>query len=307
MQGLTEGRLAYFAFDLPWCGGYDLTRTPLLDRKALLKQLLQLSGEDSQIFYADHIQGQGGTVFHNACRFSLEGIVSKQPDSAYEQKRSRRWVKVKCFKRQEFVIGGFTDPGGAREGFGALLLGYDDPGGDSIYSGRVGTGFDDRTLKRLSERLTPMQVGKSPFANPPTGREAKGVHYIRPELAGEVEFADWTEEGILRRPSFKGLREDKDPAEIVRGRLSAKTCAPSRSSRPGAPESCGPKISPTPIVCSTRKSESPKKRWLNIMQISPIGSCLTSRGARLPWCAALKGGQKSASSRNTLAILPRGP
>lgn len=163
LQGLTTGSLAYFVFDLPWCSGYDLTRTPLLDRKALLKQLLQFSGQHSQIFYADHIAGQGRAVFNNACRLALEGIVSKRAQSAYEQKRSRRWVKVKCFRRQEFVIGGFTDPGGAREGFGALLLGYYDPGGNLIYSGKVGTGFDDRMLRSSPQDSFPCR-GASPLS-----------------------------------------------------------------------------------------------------------------------------------------------
>ncbi len=224
LQGIAAGSLAYFVFDLPWCAGYDLTRTPLLERKTLLKQLLEPLGHNSRVLFAEHIRGQGGSVFNSACRLGLEGIVSKQANSPYEQKRSRRWGKVKCFRRQEFVVGGFTDPGGAREGFGALLLGCHDPGGNLLYAGRVGTGFDDRMLRKLSAMLFPMQVSRSPFVNPPTGYEARGVHYIRPELVVEVEFSDWTSDGILRHPSFKGIREDKDPAEIVREEsLSAKT------------------------------------------------------------------------------------
>ncbi|MFZ0930227.1 MAG: DNA ligase D [Syntrophobacteraceae bacterium] len=218
LQGQKTGRLVYFVFDIPFCDGYDVTQTPLIKRKELLlKKLLSLkpSACESRIIYADHIFGQGEAVFQNACRLGLEGIVSKRADSRYEQKRSKSWQKVKCSMRQEFVIGGFTDPGGARTGFGALLLGYYSLRGDLVYAGKVGTGFDDQTLGTLSQRLRGIETETPRFVDPPTGYEAKGVHWTEPEDVAEVEFSDWTEDGILRHPSYKGLREDKDPRDVV--------------------------------------------------------------------------------------------
>ena len=213
LQGVRNGRLVYFVFDIAFCAGYDVTQTPLIERKKLLRSILP---EGPPILYADHIQGEGEAVFDNACRLGLEGIISKRADSIYEHRRSRSWLKVKCFMRQEFVIGGYTDPGGSRAGFGALLLGYFDPDGGLVYSGKVGTGFSEKTLEALSERLMAMETVKPPFINPPAGYEAKGAHWTRPELVAEVEFSAWTEDGILRHPSFKGLREDKNPRDVVR-------------------------------------------------------------------------------------------
>ncbi len=234
LRGLQTGRLVYFAFDVPYCKGYDLTKTPLLERKAFLQQMLEALPDGSRIVYADHIKGEGSVVYHNACRFALEGIVSKRADSSYESRRSRSWLKVKCGERQEFVIGGFTDPGGSRKGFGALLVGYYDPEGKLVYSGRVGTGFNEKILNDLYGRLDAIRAGKSPFVNPPTGYEASGVHYVKPELVCEVEFTAWTDEGILRHPSFKGLREDKSPTEIVREKppVEAAESVPAKSGEP---------------------------------------------------------------------------
>ena len=218
LKGIGAGRLVYYVFDIPHCLGYDLSHTPLIERKNLLRRLLSgpSSESGSPVLFADHIQGNGPAVFANACRLGLEGIVSKEAGSSYLQKRSRNWVKVKCSHRQEFVIGGFTDPGGSRTGFGALLLGYHDRTGNLVYSGRVGTGFDERQLNEMTARLKPMEISRSPFVHPPTGYEAKGVHWVRPELVEEVEFGSWTDEGILRHSAFKGLREDKDPKKVVR-------------------------------------------------------------------------------------------
>jgi bifunctional non-homologous end joining protein LigD len=123
-------------------------------------------------------------------------------------------VKIKCLKRQEFVVGGFTEPSGSRKGFGALLLGYFEKG-DLIYCGRVGTGFTEETLSMLSQRLFSLEQHEPPFKNPPTGREARGAHWISPQLVVDVEFTGWTDEEALRHPSYKGLREDKRPDEVA--------------------------------------------------------------------------------------------
>lgn len=212
---LSEGRageLVYYAFDLPFCQGYDLRRVPLIERKKLLRRLLQETSPEV-IRYSDHIQGRGRDAFQSACRLALEGIVSKRVQSPYESRRTTQWVKVKCSKRQEFVIAGFTDPTRSRQGLGALVVGYYRDG-QLRYAGKVGTGFNDKTLRQLRQRLDTMTRSTPSLANPPSGREAKGVHWVEPKLVAEVEFLAFTEDGVLRHPAFLGLREDKQPLEV---------------------------------------------------------------------------------------------
>jgi bifunctional non-homologous end joining protein LigD len=202
----------YFAFDLPYLNGYDLRRAPLVERKALLRKVIP---DNPIVRFSDHVLGDGPAFFAEACKVGLEGIISKRADSPYEATRSRAWQKVKCALRQEFVIGGYTDPQGSRAGFGALLLGVYD--GDALrYCGKVGTGFDDAMLKRLSSQLAALAADKAPFVNPPTGAEGRRAHWVKPQLVGEVSFTEWTRDGTLRHPSFQGLREDKRARDVVR-------------------------------------------------------------------------------------------
>ncbi len=217
--------LVYFLFDLVYCNGYDLSATPLLHRKKALQQILAGAGKKSTLRYSDHIQGRGHEVFSNACRTHLEGIVSKKIDSAYEQRRSWNWVKVKCSYRQEFVIGGFTEPEGARTDFGALLVGiHDRKSGKLLYAGNVGTGFDAKLLRQLGARMRKLAREKSPFADL---ARAPHVTWIEPQLVGEVRFSEWTRDGRLRHPSFQGLREDKPAREVVREEREHVLSAPS--------------------------------------------------------------------------------
>ncbi|MBI5445224.1 MAG: DNA ligase D [Deltaproteobacteria bacterium] len=231
LRGAKGGAVAYYLFDLPYGDGYDLSRTPLSARKELLRRILELgTPANSPLKFSDHIRGHGPTVHDNACRLSLEGIVSKRADSAYEQRRTRSWLKTKCFRRQEFVVGGYTDPAGSRTGFGSLLVGYYDDAGALVFCGGVGTGFDQATLGMLHRKLRELEAAEPAFRNPP---RARGLHWVRPELVAEVEFADWTDEGILRHPSFKGLREDKPPRDVVRERPLDAPAAGVRSSGAG--------------------------------------------------------------------------
>jgi bifunctional non-homologous end joining protein LigD len=226
LEGRTTERAGYYVFDILYGEGRDLTPVPLEERKRTLESLLK--GVSSPLVYGDAIRGNGDRVYDQACRMGFEGIVSKRADSPYEPRRARTWVKVKCVKRQEFVIGGFTEPSGARSGFGALLLGYRDARKRLIYAGRVGTGFKETTLQGLHEKLTSLERKTAPFDNPPTGREAARVHWVRPTLTAEVAFAGWTGDRILRQASFKGLRPDKPAREVT-----LETPEPGRAPAPG--------------------------------------------------------------------------
>lgn len=211
--------LAYYIFDLPHCLGADLTGSPLWERKQLLQRLLDHAAPGGLIRYSDHVRDSGGRFLQNACRHKIEGMISKQIDSKYVSRRSRSWTKEKCNARQEFLIVGYTDPEGARVGFGALLLGVNDGDGSAgrvVYCGRVGTGFTHQSLQDLAEKLHPLERKSPSVSNPPRGAEARGVHWITPSLIAEVEFAQWTNDGRLRVPSFQGLRLDKKPEDIRR-------------------------------------------------------------------------------------------
>jgi len=213
-----QGDLVYFAFDLLHLDGYDLRGAPLAARKAALEALLASVEGDSPIRYGAHVAGRGEDFFRQACGFGLEGIIAKRADLPYRSGRSKDWLKVKCSKRQEFVVVGYTDPEGSRTGLGALLVAVHDGAGELVFAGKVGTGFDQAALVDLHRRLAKIGRKTPAFGNAPRGAEARRSHWVEPKLVAEVAFAEWTQEGILRHPSFQGLREDKSPAEIVRER-----------------------------------------------------------------------------------------
>jgi bifunctional non-homologous end joining protein LigD len=197
LQNAIHGRrsqsLVFFAFDLPWCDGQDLSRSPLEQRRALLAELVGRR-QEGRLRFSEHIEGSGPAAFERACSAGLEGIVSKKRGSPYAMSRTASWVKVKCFNQQEFVIGGFSAPEGTREQFGALLLGYHDSSGALRFAGKVGTGFSTETLRKLASQLHPIVQAKPPFANPPTGAEARGVTWhlgqARAGRAGSVPRLD---------------------------------------------------------------------------------------------------------------------
>jgi bifunctional non-homologous end joining protein LigD len=207
------GALNFFAFDLLYRDGWNLTGATLENRKAALTDIIPPDAAGI-LRYSDHQEGHGPAVLRQASSLGLEGIVSKRRDSPYRPGRGGSWLKVKCRNREEIVVIGFTDPEGKREGFGALLAGYHDPTGTLRYAGRVGTGFSTARLTGLRKRLDSLVVTDPPVVLP---KEAprKRVHWVRPELVAEVEFAGWTADAILRHASFQGLREDKSPREVV--------------------------------------------------------------------------------------------
>jgi bifunctional non-homologous end joining protein LigD len=207
------GALNFFAFDLLYRDGWNLTDAALEDRKIALAEIISPQAQGI-LRYSDHQIDRGPAFLRQARSFKLEGIVSKRRTDPYRPGRTRSWLKVKCRNREEFVIIGFTDPDGSREGFGALLVGYYDPQGKLRYAGRVGTGFNAAQLIELRKRLESL-VRADPPAPLPKGVSRKGVHWIEPQLVAEVEFADWTADAILRQASFQGLREDKDAKDVV--------------------------------------------------------------------------------------------
>ncbi|GKS58061.1 ATP-dependent DNA ligase [Nitrospira sp.] len=211
----SENDLAYYVFDLLSLDGEDLRSHPLLERKRRLESALAENGS-SLVRFSDHITGHGDRVFAEACARGMEGLVCKQAEAPYVAGRNRHWVKVKCGQRQEFVIGGYTDPSGSRAGFGALLLGVYEDDGRLRYAGKTGTGFSERSLKDLHRMLSRLEQDMSPFADPPLGADARGVHWVKPELVAEVAFAQWTSDGLLRQASFQGLRTDKEAGTIMR-------------------------------------------------------------------------------------------
>ena len=227
-SGATRGQLAYMIFDLLYLDGRDLTGARLEDRKTALARLLGSATDKAAVLhYSDHVVGRGADFFAHACKLGLEGIVSKKRDAAYRGIRGPDWLKTKCLKEQEIVIGGYTEAAGSRIGIGALLGGVYDSG-RLVYVGKIGTGFDNRTLRDLQRRLARLGQKTSPFASRVAG--VARAHWVTPELVAQVSFSEWTADGKLRHPAFQGLREDK-PAEAVVRELPvavARDAAPTR-------------------------------------------------------------------------------
>ena len=202
-------------FDLIYLDGYSLTKTPLKERKAVLEQLFTTAKLKGALRYSDHVEGNGEMFFKQACEYGIEGIVSKLAASPYESTRTRNWLKTKCIKRQEFVIAGYTPSKNDFPGFGSLILGVYDKG-KLIYCGRVGTGFSIKQRVDLQKKLDRLSQTAMPLASIPKDPGLRAAHWAKPQLVGEVEFMEWTADGVIRHPSFQGLREDKKPTEIVR-------------------------------------------------------------------------------------------
>ncbi len=242
--------LTYFAFDLLLLNGHNLRQEPLTERKEILSQMVDILAEHESGRYGQHIQTEGATVFEQACRMGAEGIVSKRSDSAYTSGRSKSWLKIKCDRRQEFVVGGFTKPANGTEGVGALLLGvYDNK--KLIYAGRTGTGFTQVNSRKLRQQLEAMRQSAMPFVDVPASA-AKGALWVRPELVAEVQFSTWTDDNLVRQASFKGLREDKKPAEVRRevpDASVAKKADPPKKAAAAAPKKLGFRVThPEKIV-----------------------------------------------------------
>jgi bifunctional non-homologous end joining protein LigD len=225
-DALSLGRMEqiqYYLFDLLYHDGENLMALPLLERKSRLQALL--TGFSSpRIFYSEHFQDVPQAFLHNICKMRLEGVISKKANAPYRPGRNKLWLKTKCQKRQEFVIGGFTLPSTGALGIGSLLLGYYDES-ELEYAGRVGTGFTNASSMQLRKKLDSLRQKEKPYIAISTeGR--RGAIWVKPKLVCEVEFTEWTADGHLRHPSFKGLREDK-PAMDIRREIAVTPPAPS--------------------------------------------------------------------------------
>ncbi|KAF3996323.1 DNA ligase D [Glaciimonas immobilis] len=205
--------IVYFLFDLPFFSGFDLRPVPLVARRSVLKFLLEKSTSPT-IRFSDTFEALGRDIVTSACSLGMEGVIGKKKDAPYVGRRSADWIKLKCSQRQEFVIGGYTDPQGRRTGLGSLLLGVHDADGKLRYAGKVGTGFDDKTLRSLTAALSAIGCAESPFT---AASDLRPVgHWVQPRLLAEVSFSEWTKSGRIRHPVFHGLRTDKPARAIVR-------------------------------------------------------------------------------------------
>jgi bifunctional non-homologous end joining protein LigD len=206
--------IVYYVFDILYLDGYDLRQVNLDDRKRVLRELLR-DGEIAR--YSDHYAGEGAALFNAAKEKGLEGVIAKKRNSCYEERRSREWLKIKITQTVDCVIGGYTDPEGARQYFGSLVLGLYNDKKQLIHVGNAGTGFNQATLKQISEALKEIETSKNPFTGPV---EPKKVHWVKPQRVAEVKFSEWTHEtdegGLkLRAPVFMGLRKDKNPEDCT--------------------------------------------------------------------------------------------
>ncbi|HWQ88751.1 MAG TPA: DNA ligase D [Desulfitobacteriaceae bacterium] len=255
LESAQTNQIRYYVFDIPFCAGFDLRNVALTERRGLLAKVLDES-VSSQIRFSEDFAASGSEILHKACLLGLEGVIGKRKDSPYAAGRSRNWIKVKCLKRQEFVLVGYTESKGQSGGVGALLLGVYDDAGRLHYVGRVGTGFDQKTASLLEEKLSLLKGEEIPISEKP--RNLKGI-WVKPELVAEVSFAEWTRAGRVRQAVFHGLRSDKPPTlikrEIASGIVSTQKDGHSRYSmqkKSPMPESVGSPISnPDRIIDSS--------------------------------------------------------
>jgi bifunctional non-homologous end joining protein LigD len=240
------GQLRFWVFDALWVAGEELMRRPLLERKQGLKSVLGGAGTKT-VRYSDHVEGNGPAFFGSACEHGLEGIICKRAAGPYRSGRGLDWLKVKCMREQEFVIGGFTEPSGSRQGLGALHVGTFDADGGLVYRGKVGTGFSASTLRDLRRRLGALAVPHSPFSKGPRGAAARVSTWVEPRLVAQIRFTELTDDGRLRHPAFLGLRDDKEASEVTLEVPSGAPAPPAPAKmppRPGGRQSFG---TPTPL------------------------------------------------------------
>jgi bifunctional non-homologous end joining protein LigD len=209
----SRGETRFYAFDLLHLNGRDLRKKPLIERKRALKTLIETLGGSRSVQYSEHVQGNGEKVFQAMCRAGQEGMIAKRSDAPYREGRVGSWLKIKCTKRQEFVIGGYSPSDKPGRTFASLLVGaYQN--GKFVYQGRVGTGFDEETMADLASRFAKLKTEKPAFEAVP--REiARGAVWLKPELVAEIDFTEFTDDGHIRHAAFEGLRDDKEATAVT--------------------------------------------------------------------------------------------
>ncbi|MGI4839346.1 MAG: DNA ligase D [Janthinobacterium lividum] len=253
-------QIVYYLFDAPYLNGMDLTEVPVEQRRAALKKLLKTHTSDTLRFSDDFDEG-AASLLDSACQMQMEGLIGKRVGSAYRSRRSQDWIKLKCKHRQEFVVVGYTEPKGSRSGFGALLLGlHDQDSGELRYAGKVGTGFSEATLRSILQRLEPLERRTKAVANPPTGADARGVHWLEPSLLAEVAYAEMTRDGVVRHSVFHGLRDDKPARDITAETPAAEpvAAASAREASESSERTQRSGHSPLPHKSGSRKGKSSK-------------------------------------------------
>ncbi len=203
-------RVYFYAFDMMYCNGYSLEKLPLRERKKLLKKAVDFN---DPLRYTSHVNKDGEKYADDACTKGWEGVIAKDAEAPYAHSRSKKWLKFKCEKSQELVIGGYTEPKGSRKGFGALLVGFYD-NGDLHYAGKVGTGFSDEILEKMHQKMKNIESKNNPYAE--SDIKVKNVHWLKPKLVGQFQFTEWTKDNRLRHPSFMGLRDDKKAQKVTK-------------------------------------------------------------------------------------------
>ncbi|MFZ6649344.1 DNA ligase D [Undibacterium sp. TJN25] len=227
--------ISYFLFDLPYCSDHDLREVPLQERRQVLERILQRSPSEL-VRFSGTFDHPAAEIVSAACQMGLEGVIGKRADSRYVSRRSDDWIKLKCSQRQEFVIGGFTDPQGSRIGIGSLLLGVYDEDGILQYAGNVGTGFNQKILNDLRVQLDAIRSDERPF--PDTADVGRKSHWVKPQLVAEVTFGEWTSAGHIRHSVFQGLRADKAVNSVVREQPRHLEAVPKQPKKNGtAPKS----------------------------------------------------------------------